>query len=159
MLLWRSWGGSGGLEWFSEAVSYFVLKQGKGTCSSHCLSASLCLSLPICKMRLSLLMFGCCFEIPGSKKIITAIIVPSIIVVYWNWSQSKQGKWVQISPLTSVWTEHPQNIGLGLITSVAFAGKSQRNESVFFRWSEAEQWWILWNWIRLWVYLETSLIK
>lgn len=70
-----------GLKGFLEAVLYFLPKHGKGTCSSHCVSASLSLSLPICKMRLSLLMFGWCFEIPRSKQIITAIIVPSIIVM------------------------------------------------------------------------------
>lgn len=32
--------------------------------------------------------------------------------------------------LTSVWTEHPQNMGLGHITSVAFAGKSQKDKCV-----------------------------
>lgn len=95
------------------------------------LRANLSLHLPICKVRLSLLMFGWCFEIPRSKQIITAITVPSIIVMCWNWSQNKQGKWLQINPMTSVWTEHPQNMGLGCITSVAFAGKSQKNKCVF----------------------------
>lgn len=64
-----------------EEASYFVLKQGVGTCISHCISAGLCLNLSICKRRLSLLMFGWCFEIPRSKAIITAVIVPSIIVM------------------------------------------------------------------------------
>lgn len=82
MLLWRSGAGSGGLKRFLEAGFCFELKRGKGTCSSHCAAARPCLSLPICKMRLSLLMFGWCFEIPRSKQIITAIIVPSIIVMY-----------------------------------------------------------------------------
>lgn len=71
--LWRTEGIFGG--------STLFFANGKGTCSSHCVSASLSLSLPICKMRLSLLMFGWCFEIPRSKQIIAAMIVPSIIVM------------------------------------------------------------------------------